>query len=164
MPKTQRGWNKVFLMKIFLKEITDRFADEVNSLDGYEFANFWVEEIYGSGAPDDGYQRFLAINEDEEQVALVELDLAAKREGFQTNHLLPLTGAPVLEIQFIDVREKFRGQGVGKSVISELEKMFPGRKLMALSEDADGFWRSLGWEEIPIGGERDLIRPLFIAR
>lgn len=145
-------------MKIFLRDITDSYADEVRHLDDYEFRNYWTDLLY---ILDDDSQLFAVTNEGGEQVALIEIDRSSERDTFQDAYPIPSFGDPILEIQMIDVRESFRNKGVGTLIISELSKLFPGRALLALSEGADEFWRGLGWSEVL---PKDRKRTMFIAQ
>lgn len=51
-----------------------------------------------------------------------------------------------LEIQFIEVAPAVRGRGIGTRLVRRLADLHPDRRLFAYSEEADGFWDSLGWE------------------
>jgi hypothetical protein len=47
-------------------------------------------------------------------------------------------------------------------MVKELERRFPNRRLLAFSEEADGFWTSLGWERFDHPDGPRFYRPLFI--
>lgn len=92
------------------------------------------------------------------EVARVELDDHADfAHGFGG----PKLGTSGLEIQFIEVAPEFRGGHVGTETIGLLNVAHPGRRLMALSERADGFWASLGWDRYP-HPEHAEGRPLYV--
>ena len=61
------------------------------------------------------------------------------------------------KIQFIEVRQRHRGQGVGLATLQLLAESYPDRRLLAFSE-ADGFWHKTGWTRY-IHGEDDPARP-----
>ena len=86
------------------------------------------------------------------EVARVELD---EEVGIEHYAAVPAIGAERLEIQFIEVAMAARGRGVGTRVVRGLAERHPGRRLLAYSEGADGFWASLGWERFrPSEGAR----------
>lgn len=134
-------------MKLCMRNIVIQSMDEIEVHDDYEFAPYW------RGSNDDqdgGYAQFLVVDEHGIQVARIELDENADREDFiSSTYPISEAGDPILEIQMIDVRAPFRGIGVGSWIIEELSKAYPGRVLMALSEGADYFWLSLGWDKVP---------------
>lgn len=94
------------------------------------------------------------------QVARVELD-----HNFRgSSHFgAPRLGATALEIQFIEVAKSHQRQGVGAGVVRGLLERYPDRRLLALSEDADGFWAGLRWNRYDHHDGPHLYRPLFIA-
>lgn len=74
----------------------------------------------------------------------------------------PLGGA--LEIQFIEVRMDRRGEGLGKQVIEAIVELFPSRRLVAFSMEADGFYERLGWSRHLNSDQEiaDLASPLYV--
>ena len=94
------------------------------------------------------------------EVARVELD---EEVGIEHYAAVPAIGAERLEIQFIEVAMAARGRGVGTRVVRGLAERHPGRRLLAYSEGADGFWASLGWERFDHPeGRPEFHRALFI--
>lgn len=94
------------------------------------------------------------------ELARVELD---EEVGIEHYALVPEIGAERLEIQFIEVAMAARGRGVGTRAVRGLEERHPGRRLLAYSEGADGFWASLGWERFDHPeGHPEFHRALFI--
>jgi len=94
------------------------------------------------------------------EVARVELDhyfRGSKHVG------APRLGATALEIQFIEVAKSYRRQGVGAEVARRLVESYPNRRFLALSEDADEFWATLGWNRYDYHDGPHQYRPLFIA-
>ena len=77
---------------------------------------------------------------------------------------VPLATAPLLEIELIEIAASRRGEGLGRHVVELLCRTYPDRQLVALSEDADGFWSALGWirHDHPDGPDR--YRPAFFQR
>lgn len=49
-----------------------------------------------------------------------------------------------VKIQFIEVRQRHRGRGVGLATLRLLAELYPDRRLLAFSE-ADEFWDRTGW-------------------
>jgi len=68
----------------------------------------------------------------------------------------------VLEIQLIEVHDDYRGRGIGREVVNLISQLNPGKRLVALSEGADEFWSSLGWERIDHPGGPGRFMPLFV--
>jgi hypothetical protein len=83
------------------------------------------------------------IDDEDDEVARIELD----HKGFDTTYFVgaPQLGEESLEIQFFEVSSRRRGQNIGTRAVGLLTKLHPGRRLCALSMDADRFWSSLGW-------------------
>jgi ribosomal protein S18 acetylase RimI-like enzyme len=94
------------------------------------------------------------------EVGRVELD-----HGFRgSKHLgAPKLGDKALEIQFIEVAESCRGQGIGAEVVRLLVERHHDRRFLAMSEDADDFWASLGWDRYDHRDGPQRYRPLFVA-
>lgn len=78
-----------------------------------------------------------------DEVARIELDDAVGIDHYAGVPHLGFTG---LEFQFIEVRADHRLRGIGHAVIDRLYDRYPDCRLVAFSEDADGFWSSLGWD------------------
>lgn len=94
------------------------------------------------------------------EVARVELDY----DFGGSMHLgAPKLGSAALEIQFFEVAKSYRRQGVGVEVVQRLIARYPDRRLLALSEDADEFWASLGWSRYDYNDGTHQYRPLFVA-
>ena len=91
----------------------------------------------------DSRSTFLRGLEAGDEVARIELD-----DGVGINHYagVPHLGSTGLEVQFIEVHADHRLRGIGHAVIDSLYERYPDRRLVAFSEDADGFWSSLGWD------------------
>lgn len=79
---------------------------------------------------------FFRALEDGDEVARVHLD---NKVGIDHYAGVPELGSAGLEIQFIEVHDDHRMRGVGSAVIDCLYDRYPGRRLVAFSEDADGF-------------------------
>lgn len=76
---------------------------------------------------------------------------------------VPDLGPHLLEVDFFEVARPARHQGVGAATMRLLTVHFPGRRLLAFSEEADGFWSSLGWDRYDHPDGLDLHRPLFVS-
>lgn len=69
-----------------------------------------------------------------------------------------------LEIQFIEVSNDCRRQGIATQIVRELEARHPDRTLVAFSEQADDFWASLHWRRYNHPTEARFYRPLFVQQ
>jgi ribosomal protein S18 acetylase RimI-like enzyme len=93
------------------------------------------------------------------EVARVELDhdfRGSKHVG------APRLGSGTLEIQFIEVAVSHRRRGVGAVVVRSLVAAHADRRFLALSEEADEFWASLGWDRYDYWDGPHQYRPLFV--
>ncbi|CPR69922.1 GNAT family N-acetyltransferase [Mycobacteroides abscessus] len=104
----------------------------------YEHPDWWNPHNFGTEDP-----WYVQVLEHGVEVARVEL-----KEDVDIDHYanVPAVGSERLEIAFIEVATAECGRGIGTQVMRELERRHPGRRLLAYSEEADGFWASLGWE------------------
>jgi hypothetical protein len=106
----------------------------------YENERWWDEpRHYYVGQP-----WFVQVLADGDEVARIELDDPG---GIHPQYVeVPKLGAERLEIQFIEVAIAARGRNIGTKVVRAIELRHPARRLFAYSEEAHGFWASLGWE------------------
>lgn len=112
----------------------------------YLFDDPWYVQVLDGGA----------------EVARVELDDPG---GINPEYVdVPELGPERLEIQFLEVATAERGRGVGARVVRALQERHPDRRLFAYSEEAHGFWASLGWERFDHPEGEQFHRPLFIQR
>lgn len=65
-------------------------------------------------------------------------------------------------IEFFEVAENSRGKGIGRRAVAAIAAVFPGYRLRAMSEDADGFWVSLGWDVFQHQSDARY-RPLYMS-
>lgn len=122
----------------------------------YENERWWDEpRYYYVGEP-----WFVQVLEDGVEVARVELDDPGGINPVYTDG--PKLGAERLEIQFIEVAVAARGRNIGTQVVRAIELQHPARRLFAYSEEAHGFWASLGWERFDHPEGERFHRPLFI--
>lgn len=123
---------------------------------GDQFTPDWWDRVpYMDDNP-----HYVGVWLDDVNVARVELD----HEFRGSAHIgAPKLGDRALEIQFIEVAESYRGQGIGTETIRLLVAHHPGRRFVALSEDADDFWASLGWDRYDHREGPTRYRPLFVA-
>ncbi|QNJ90997.1 GNAT family N-acetyltransferase [Mycolicibacterium fluoranthenivorans] len=120
-----------------------------------------VQVPYRSGTPPfplrDGYKfGWRSLMRDPDKATYFEVlrdrTAVARVETDENSYFDCYVGVPsnlritALEIQLIDVLEQHRRQGIGRAVIEDLSRMYPDRRLVAFSEDADEFWRHLGWD------------------
>lgn len=117
----------------------------------YENERWWDHAPYFAEDP-----WYVQVLEAGVEVARVELDDLGGINPEYTD--VPALGPERLEIQFIEVATAARGRGVGTRVMRGLEQRHANRRLFAYSEEADGFWTSLGWDRFdhPDGSHRAL--------
>lgn len=105
------------------------------------------------GADDPWYVQVMEVGA---EVARIEL-----KEDVDIQHYanVQVVGNERLEIAFIEVAAVECGRGIGTQAVRALEQRHPDRRLLAYSEEADGFWALLGWEPFryPDGDWRTLI-------
>jgi GNAT superfamily N-acetyltransferase len=127
----------------------------------YSWISFEPNDEFDSGWWDglreyfDGHRYFEARLEGVE-VARLEL---IEEVDFEHYNVSDLDAA--LRIHLIEVAKSHRRRGIGREVVKRLTAMFPGRRLVALSE-ADDFWASLGWERHDHPDGPDSCEPLFV--
>lgn len=70
-----------------------------------------------------------------------------------------------VEVLFFEVRDGFRKRGYGPEAVQWLTGHYATERLFAFSENADGFWQSVGWEcHARTDGEGwPHYRPLFVS-
>lgn len=131
-------------------EITEKFTGGFDIPSGYRFEHHWHYEASTGPNESDGYRQFKVIDCDcDKEVARFELDETAERRNFIcSTYPIAAVGPPILEIQFIDVLGSFRGRGIGRWIIQQLKQENPGVQFIALAEESEGFWRSLGWTRV----------------
>jgi GNAT superfamily N-acetyltransferase len=102
----------------------------------------FTEHWWNGSIGDHPQYRFIQVRRDRVEVARVELDEKVHTAHYQG---APDLGDIALEIQFIEVSDKYRRQGIGAAVVRRLAELHPDRRLVAYSEEADRFWSKLGW-------------------
>lgn len=95
-----------------------------------------------------------------QEVARLELDTEVYYDHYTG---VPELGPGILEIDFFEVSSRVRGEGVGSSVVRLVAQRFPESRLLAFSEEADGFWSSLEWARYDHPAGPSSYRPLFVA-
>jgi len=103
----------------------------------YEHPHWWNQQV-----GDESW--FVQVLEHGTEVARVEFDDPG---GINPNYEgVPELGDERLEIQFIEVASAARGRGIGTRLVHRLADRHSERRFFAYSQEADGFWDSLGWE------------------
>lgn len=119
----------------------------------YENEHWWDRPIYHD-------PWYVQVLENATEVARAELDDPG---GINPEYVgVPELGPERLEIQFIEVAAAARGRGIGTRVVRALEERHGDRRLFAYSEQAHGFWASLGWDRFDHPDGEQFHRPLFI--
>lgn len=121
----------------------------------YENDRWWDEPRYRDDDP-----WFVQVLEDGAEVARVEFDDPGGI-NLQYENVPPL-GPERLEIQFFEVATPARHRGIGARVVQALYELHTDRRLFAYSEEAHGFWASLGWDRFSHPEGDRYYRPLFI--
>lgn len=95
------------------------------------------------------------------EVARVRLEETIDLSDYST---APHLWDAVLQVDFFEVAEGCRREGVGREFINRLAAMYPDRRLIALSQNAraDKFWASLGWDRYEHCDEPDVYPPLYV--
>jgi len=100
---------------------------------------------------------------DEAEVARIFVE---ERVSIDEDYGVPRTRrAQLLEIPFFEVAVSYRGMGIGKRVIDLITDSEPTATFAAFSEDADGFWASLGWNRFIRSDHEErpsMYRPLYM--
>jgi GNAT superfamily N-acetyltransferase len=119
-------------------------------------SHWWDEPRYLDDDPS-----FVQVLLDGVEVGRVEMDEDFRGSGHKG---APRLGKATLEIQLIEVSSEHRNRGIGTEVMRRLAAMHSDRRFLAMSEDADAFWASLGWDRYdhPAGSDRH--RPLFVQQ
>ncbi|WP_198663566.1 GNAT family N-acetyltransferase [Jiangella endophytica] len=130
-------------MRLVLIEKRRRPDDDRYTWQRFELSEHFNERWWNEPRLFDDSATYFEVRLDGVEVARVELD---DRVGFARDFGAPQLGAAALEIQFIEVAPAYRGRGIGTEVVTRIAALHPGCRLMALSEHADEFWSSLGWQ------------------
>lgn len=101
-----------------------------------------------------------SVLEDGVEVARIELDQEVHYDHYNG---VPYLGPNVLEVDFFEVLSAVRGQGVGRAALELVAECNPGRRLVAFSEESDGFWAGLGWGRYDHPDGFPSYRPFFVA-
>ncbi|MET8907615.1 GNAT family N-acetyltransferase [Micromonospora sp. NPDC004551] len=101
----------------------------------------------------------LEVRSDGLEVARIELDTEVTFDHYLgTPHL----DGTALEIQLIEVAASQRRRGIGTKVLHALATRYPERRLVASSDEAEGFWASLGWTRFDRQKDAQLSHFLFM--
>lgn len=110
-------------------------------ISGYAFPHIW--RLYD--IPEDE-SFWLFTDADDEEIARLQLD--EKPTLSQAGYVPGVPDDQTIQIVFLDVREQYRGSGIGRQLTAWVTSQFPNRRAVALSkEEAEGFWRTIDWEE-----------------
>lgn len=139
-----------------LKSLGERLF-ETTFADSPDFEpRWWSKIVRGS---ERSVRHFSAMVWDQE-VARIEL---VEKDRLNPDFIdVPSSSNGFLEISFFEVATPVRRRGLGTESIGAVAEAFTGRSLAAYSEDADGFWASLGWDRFEHGEDPQLFRPLYV--
>lgn len=113
-----------------LIERTDGFSDQT----GFN-EQWWRPRIFQQDST------LLSVH-DERGVELARVEMIERTHPGE--YLGEVDPRQFVKIQFIEVRQRHRGRGVGFATLQLLAELYPDRRLLAFSE-ADGFWDQTGW-------------------
>lgn len=132
-------------MRLTFLPIHDISAFSFRVEDDYHFLGHWR----GTRKLSPGHLWYEVRNSTDTQVALLDLDQSKDRAYWQDSvYPIAAEGPKLMEIQFIDVRSIYRSQKIGTAIICKVAALYPEYQFIALSEQADQFWESLGWTRI----------------
>jgi hypothetical protein len=105
----------------------------------------FTEEWWNGGVWDDGPGEtvFVSVRGSGAEVARAELALGKVPPNTYPGWTGP---GPFAAIEFFEVAEDSRANGIGRRAVTAIAALFPRYRLRAMSEGADGFWASLGWD------------------
>lgn len=112
------------------------FAD-----DNEAFPGRWWNEWDRIG---DNSTRALNFTKGGEEVARAEVDPEARI--IASNYVGAGLREDIVDVTFFEVRESRHRQGIGRAAAALIVDHYPGRDLVAFSQDADHFWASIGWQ------------------
>lgn len=117
-------------MDLTLIERTDGFSDQT----GFN-EQWWRPRIFQRDST------LLSVH-DERGFELARVEMIERTQPGE--YLGDVDERQFVKIQFIEVRQRRRGGGVGTATLQLLAELYPDRRLLAFSE-ADGFWDKTGW-------------------
>lgn len=118
--------------------------------------DWWNGDVWDDGP---GEIVFVSVRIGEAAVARAQLTLGKEPPNTYPGRTGP---GPFAAIEYFEVVEGSRGKGIGRRAVAAIAAAFPGYRLRAMSEDADGFWASLGWGVFQHESEAGY-RPLYIS-
>jgi hypothetical protein len=122
----------------------------------FEQACWQAHEVIAA-SPSDLFYTFTRAGE--EVVRLIVVDRPEVDPGYGVPE-----AAEGLEIDFMEVANWHRRQGLGTQAIELLRRQHPGRTVFARPpESEDAFWQSLGWGHVRHAQDGDY-PPLFLKR
>jgi hypothetical protein len=104
-----------------------------------------------------GHDTFIVLDGVEE-VARAEVDPKYVLAGHYVGLRTPRS---VVNVGFFEVRADLRLRGYGQEAVELLIHQYPGRDLIAFSEQADHFWAGSGWVHFPRADGSRRHQPLF---
>lgn len=148
-------WSPRMLELVVLDQVEDFFMPFDLTVEGFH-DDWWDDRV---GRVDTGHYDWLSFVDQGEEVARAEIDYDATLGGDYTGPPFP---RDVIDVTFIEVRKDRRRNGIGRAVMAHIVDRYPGRVLIAFSEEADEFWSSIGWYRRPrVDGDTNY-RPLFV--
>ncbi|MCR2763841.1 GCN5 family acetyltransferase [Microbacterium sp. zg.B48] len=125
-----------------LDQVEDYFMPFDLEVDG--FTDGWWDNRVGRVGT--SHYDWLSFERDGVEVARAEVDYTATLGGEYLGRPLP---RDVVDIPFLEVREGYRGGGIGRRAVDLITAKYAGSLLIAFSEQADEFWTAVGWQRRP---------------
>ncbi|WP_017197444.1 GNAT family N-acetyltransferase [Arthrobacter sp. M2012083] len=135
--------------------VSGSFYKPFEKIEGFD--EYWWHDVIL--ADQRSQTHFVSMHVAGEEVIRAELTLRKNPPGTYPGWTGP---GPFAAIEFFEVAERHRGKGLGTQAVFSVGTLFPGFRLHALSEEADGFWASLGWARYS-HFEEPRNRPLYLS-
>lgn len=123
-------------------------------------SRFMKERWWHGQAPMSDASWYVSALLDGEEVARAELNEDVGLDSYDTGSLL---SPRKLQLTLLEVCTAHRRRGIATHLVGQIAGMYSGRQLLALSEDADEFWASLGWDRVDRVEGLMRFQPLFIS-
>lgn len=138
-----------------ITKIPHHYGEPLFDLTVDGFTEGWWSQIYDPQIPTE----HVSLREEDQEIARASINLGIVLDYYvgveKPSHFN--------EIVFFEVRKDKRRKGIGRYFVSLLVQKYPELSLCAFSEDADYFWREIGWTYCPQIDGDTTNRPLFVS-